>query len=534
MIDCFFVGINTISISKQRRMAELIHGKESHEYRDDLNYRFIKYNGKMYTQSQIFEHFYNEDKAAKSKYEFPVFEDTFNSATAYLSSYLVKRGFSIDYINSFNSGKEELKEKLLQNNIRAIAIPTTHYTTSYPITEIISYIKKYNKTAKIILGGPYILNQVRALSEDALERLFNSIGADVYVYSSEGEYTLSMVLDAIKSNGSLENISNVFYKEDKKFILHSQCQEENNLNDNTIDWSLFADKIGKYVSVRTSVSCPFSCGFCTYGGRGNEQKYRYSSIEALEKELDALHALGKVEGIFFSDNTFNVPVKRFKEILRLIIRKKYNFKWQTHFRCQFIDKEIAEMLEESGCVQAFCGLESGSQMILNNMNKKATVEKCKEGIALLNEHNVMTIASFFIGYPGETYETAKESFDFIEDVKPTFYQMRLWWYALNAPIYLDKEKYKLTGSGFNWSHETMNSDYAHNIVDEFYMNIRNSIHIGDTQNVFDMAVKGISQEKIKNFVSMFNECVKERLSNTSSEESSPELIKMLSSAAKCE
>lgn len=534
-VDCFFVGINTISIAKQRHMARLVHGKNSHDYRDDTYYRFVKYNGKMYSQAQIFELFHNDDKDIASSYEFPVFEDTFNSTIGYLGSYLSRKGFTIDYINSFNSMKDRLAEKLDKKVIRTIAIPTTHYATSYPIAEIVSFVRKHDASVKVIVGGPYIANQVRALESDALDRLFNSIGADIYVYNDEGENALSEVLKAIKNNLPLDSISNIYIKKDKKFVIKEYYPENNDLDKNDIDWSLFSNNMEKYASVRTSVSCPFSCGFCAYGGRAANQKHRYSSLETIEKELDSLYSTGKVQGIFFSDNTLNVPIPRFKEFLRLLIRKKYGFKWQTHMRCQFIDKETAELLEESGCIQAFCGLESGSQKILDNINKNATVEKCKEGLTLLQEHNIMTVASFFIGYPGETYETAMETYRFIEEAAPTFYQMRLWWYSHSAPIYEQREKYKLEGRGFDWCHETMNSDYAHELVDQFHLNIKNSVHIGDTQNIFDMASSGISVNKVRNFVSAFNDCVKERIRNRDLEDrdSSEELIEKLKIAAKC-
>ncbi|AJQ26601.1 B12-binding domain-containing radical SAM protein [Pelosinus fermentans] len=530
-IDCYFVGINTVSIAKQRNFAKIIHGENSHEYRDDSNFRFVKCNNKLYTQSQIFELFYNDEKVSNS-YELSVFEETFNSAIAYLGTYLTKRGLSIEYINSFNSEKEELASKLVGANIHAVAIPTTHYTTAFPITEIVSFIKKYDAKVKIIVGGPFITNQVRSLNGDALQRLFYSIGADIYVYNSEGEYALNETVKAIKDSLPLDSISNIYYKKNNKFVINDYYPEENDLDNNSTDWNLFANRLGKYVSVRSAMSCPFSCGFCTYGGRGFKEKYRYSSIETLEKELDDLKNSGKVSGIFFSDNTFNVPLKRFKDILRLMIRKRYNFKWQTHIRCQFIDEETAALLQESGCVQVFCGLESGSQKILNNMNKRATLEECKKGIELLNKYNIMSVASFFIGYPGESDETAMETFKFIEETKPTFFQIRLWWYAQNAPIFNQKEKYNLTGSGFNWCHETMNADYAHELVDKFYLTIKNSTHLGDTQNIFDMKNRGISVNNIKGFVDAFNNCVKERLGNPSVEETSCELLDKLRIAAK--
>ena len=100
-----------------------------------------------------------------------------------------------------------------------------------------------------------------------------------------------------------------------------------------------------------------------------------ASLETIEKELDSLKRLGYIKNLVFIDDTFNVPLPRFKDICRLMIEKDYQFNWFSYFRCSNSDEEAIELLAKSGCKGVFLGIESGSPTILKNMNKAATTEK---------------------------------------------------------------------------------------------------------------------------------------------------------------
>ncbi len=81
----------------------------------------------------------------------------------------------------------------------------------------------------------------------------------------------------------------------------------------------------------------------------------------------------------FIDDTFNVPLPRFKDLGRLMIQEQYNFNWFSYFRCSNSDEEAFDLMAKSGCKGVFLGIESGSPSILKNMNKAATIERYAEG-----------------------------------------------------------------------------------------------------------------------------------------------------------
>ena len=93
-----------------------------------------------------------------------------------------------------------------------------------------------------------------------------------------------------------------------------------------------------------------------------------------------MYALGNIQNVVFIDDTFNVPLPRFKDICRLMIRKNYRFNWFSYFRCSNSDEEAIDLMARSGCKGVFLGIESGSPHILQAMNKAATIEKYADGI----------------------------------------------------------------------------------------------------------------------------------------------------------
>lgn len=530
MIDCLLIGHNEMSFESYEKKVRQM-GVTSGAYRD-LNLNYIKINNKLYTAGDTFNEFCYGDKALDNSMDSFSLGNLFSLTIAYLGSFLYKSGFNFDFVNSFQDQKAELADKLQNDNILAIAIPTTLYVTSFPILEIISFIKQYNDTAKIIIGGPFVATQLRTIQDESLkEYFFKTFDGDVYINSSQGEIALAKTIHALKNDLPLDSIDNITFKANNKYITNKIVPENNILEENPIDWSLFQGRIGKYAAIRTSTSCPFSCAFCGFPQHAG--KYQTSSIEHIERELNAIQNLGTITSVNIIDDTLNVPPERFKEMLRMIIRNKYDFNWNCNFRCQFADEEMVSLMKESRCQGALLGIESGSDTILKNMNKAATADKYKNGLSLLNKYDIITYGSFIIGFPGETEDTVYETVKFIEEYQPTFFRTQSWYCEPITPIYKQKEKYNISGSQFTWSHSTMNSQNACDIVDRLFMTIQNSTWVPqynfEFYSLFNFLNRGMSVKQIKRFFDGFNGGIKERLINPNQKEVSPAIIKKLKS-----
>ncbi|MBN2532020.1 MAG: radical SAM protein [Spirochaetales bacterium] len=519
-MDCLFIGYNEIKLKSVKPLLKLFEGLKLPEILNFLpfnselymmykfiQYSWIRYNNEPFSIHDIVEKHYNGNGGmAKEK------GSIFSSTIAYLGTYLNRRGFTYDYVNSFNKEKEKLSEKLKNEDILTVAITTTFYEDAAPIKEIVDFIKKHNSKVKIIAGGPFILKKIQALPEKSLKKFLNTINADFYVVNIQGETALTEILTALKGNSPYNRIKNIIYKDHNEYKRNEFQPEKNTLEENTVDWSLYSSHISPVTIVRTCISCPFSCAFCDYHTIAG--KYQTISVQAVEKELDLIYSMGKVKHLLFTDDTFNFPVKRFKEILKLMIRKKYNFKWISFLRCQFLDQETTELMKESGCYGVLLGTESANQKILDNMNKKATVEGYIKGLELLNKYGIENCCSFIIGFPGETEETAQDTIRFIETYRPTYYRLNPWICLTSSPIFEQKDKYKIKGNSLVWSHATMDSKTAMKIIDKAFLSIQNSIYLP----VFDFDSLllynwGMNAKQIKDILIAFNSGVKERLIN---------------------
>lgn len=509
-IDCLLIGHNEMDFAEYEAGVRKM-GTHTGGFRDlDLN--FIRYRGRPTTAGEIFNLFSRDRDGNGMEPLTP--GETFSGTIAYLGTYLNRRGYSFHYINSFRDNKDELTEKLKSFTYRTIAITTTLYVSVFPITEIVDFINERRRGAKIVLGGPFIYTQYRTQNATYLDYLFNTvIGADYYVINPQGEAALVEILRHLKNGIPLPQIDNVYNKSTAEDQFPDVSRENNILAENMVDWELFSGGVGTYANLRTAVSCPFSCTFCSFPRHAG--KYQTAGVEEIEKELISLDKIGTVKSVQFIDDTFNVPVKRFKEILRMMIRNKFGFKWYSHFRCQFADAEMIELMKESGCEGVFLGIESGNDGILKNMNKAVNVEKYLDGIDLLKKNEILSYGSFIIGFPGETGETAGDTLRFIQESGLDFYHAQLWYCEPITPIWNDREKYLLKGNGFEWSHRTMDSRGASDWVDKIFMSVEDPTWIPlnnfEFDAVFRLLHRGLNLHKIKRFIRSFNNGVRDKI-----------------------
>lgn len=527
MIDCFFIGHNEMSfVEHEKSVREM--GINSGAYRE-LDKNFLRYDNTPYHFSEIFNIFGCNGSDSTGSMKPLTMGDTFSSAIAYLGTYLHRRKLSFDYVNAFQDEKEILAEKLVKNNMLTIAVITTMYVSVFPILEVVGFVKKYNNTAKIILGGPFITNQVRSLDQADLESLFKLIGVDIYVNSSQGEAALVKIIRALKNNASLEGIDNIYYNVNGGFRAAPVSRENNRLSENMVEWDLFSHRVGANINIRTSISCPFSCKFC--GFPENAGPYQTVGVEAIEGELSQVNRIDAVCSVQFIDDTFNVPVKRFKEILRMMIKNNYKFKWHSYFRCQFADREMIELMKESGCEGVFLGIESGSDNMLKLINKDSNVDQYLKGIELLKTNGILTYGSFFIGFPGETPETMQETVQFIKNCGIDFYHVQLWYCDTIAPIWKERAKYNLQGSHLEWTHATMDTKEASDLIDEIFLHIDEPVWVPqynfECDGLFRLLHRGLTPDQVKNFIKAFNKGIREKLIAPSRENPGYEVIKEL-------
>ena len=113
-----------------------------------------------------------------------------------------------------------------------------------------------------------------------------------------------------------------------------------------------------------------------------------------------------------------------------MIKEKLNMKWKCEARTDNLDNEIAELLNEAGCVRVKLGFESGSDKILKQVKKLETREEMLHGARLLKDNKVSFSGYFMTGFPGETDEDLQQTIDFAKEVRANYYSL-----SVLAPYY---------------------------------------------------------------------------------------------------
>lgn len=157
----------------------------------------------------------------------------------------------------------------------------------------------------------------------------------------------------------------------------------------------------------TSRGCPYNCYFCTK----RHGKVRFHSTEYVLKELRHIRDCG-YGGVYFEDDIFTL-----RKDLPELAEETRRFAW----RCQIRPDENIQnigLLSRMGCSHVSIGLESGSQKILDIVNKKADVKRVRDLIRECRVHDIKIRLYMIVGLPSETHETVRETVEFLRDVEP--------------------------------------------------------------------------------------------------------------------
>ncbi len=180
-----------------------------------------------------------------------------------------------------------------------------------------------------------------------------------------------------------------------------------------------------YMTTWFSRGCPFKCNFCL-NNEMNQGVQFFRSPEIVIEEILELEDRYGVNFVFFGDENFLLDIIKAKELLNLLITKSINrrlrftFMTGTNTLAQIIekDREILPMIKEAGCEEIQYGVESGTQYMLNRMNKKASIENSYKVFESTYENGMSAAAMMVLGYEGENLNTLEETKKFIFSLKP--------------------------------------------------------------------------------------------------------------------
>lgn len=227
-------------------------------------------------------------------------------------------------------------------------------------------------------------------------------------------------------------------------------------------------------SIFTSRGCPYSCSFCS-GPLAFGRGVRFNSVPHVIEEIESLIRDYQIEGLYFADDMFSSRRDRAIAICDELIKRGINKQivFCVQLKVSAADAGLLLKLKEAGCIQVEYGFESGSQRILDLMNKGVKIEQNYQAAALTKKVGLRFLANIISGLPGETEADFNQTMEFLDMVKPDvigFYRLIL---LPGSKLYLDYMASHPQNKSSNWDdclQDDLNSNYTA-IADAKYYNL---------------------------------------------------------------
>jgi anaerobic magnesium-protoporphyrin IX monomethyl ester cyclase len=228
------------------------------------------------------------------------------------------------------------------------------------------------------------------------------------------------------------------------------------------------------MNMSTTRGCPFKCNWCAKPIYGN--RYNSRSPQNVVDELKFLKKNYQFDHIWFCDDIFGLKPAWINEFSELIEKENLQFKFKIQARVDLLLQENnIKALARAGCEVIWMGAESGSQKILDAMDKGTTVEQIYTSTGLLKKNGIKP--SFFIqfGYPGETKEDIENTICMINELLPHEIGISIS-YPLPGTVFYERVKKELHEKA-NWTDsDELKLMFKNRFSPEFYKHLHRYVH----------------------------------------------------------
>jgi len=267
-------------------------------------------------------------------------------------------------------------------------------------------------------------------SSDAADHYEKYLDRNVdFVIIGEGELTLKELINKLdKKENDFENLDGLAFRKDGKTIKSSQRQILKELDTlpmpawdliNIHDYKDIWLTHNKYFSlnIATTRGCPFKCNWCAKPIYGN--RYNVRSPQNVIDEIKFLQKSFGVNHFWMCDDIFGLKPGWVQEFNDLVKQNKLLFKYKIQSRVDLLlQEDTITALAQSGAETVWVGAESGSQKILDAMEKGTTIEEIHTAVELLKKNNIRVGFFLQFGYPGETKADINKTIEMVLNLMP--------------------------------------------------------------------------------------------------------------------
>ena len=345
----------------------------------------------------------------------------------YIASFLENKGHEVALIDRASMQKRHYDpDRRTQHLLRSFnpdLVGITATTPLFPDACHCADLVKRCRDVPVIIGGPHA-------SALAAETLGACEQFDM-VCRGEGEMTMA----DLAAGAPPEQVAGISWRLNGEVRHNPPRPRADNLDDlpmparHLMDMDLYlrpSFDVVRGIKLRathifTARGCPFRCTFCAGSsvyGRG----VKAHSIDRVLAEVEHLISRYRVNGLYFAEDMFLFHKKRAIEICTRFIESGIGKRvtWSAQLHVNATDEELMRMMKQAGCAQIEFGFESGSQHVLDLMQKASTVGQNYRAAEIARRVGIRFLANIIVGMPGETRDDFEQTTKFLADVRPDY------------------------------------------------------------------------------------------------------------------
>lgn len=357
----------------------------------------------------------------------------------------------------YNYRIEVVVKMILQENPDTILLGHSGSTSAQPIiNEITKWVREKNPKITIIIGGVFPTYHWKEILEDNPQ-------ID-YIVCGEGEEISLNLMATLENNTDLKEVKGLALREEGKPFRTVPADIIKNLDDYRVGWELMKDYNYTYwgkrkaVVIQFSRGCPYPCTYC--GQSLFWKKWRHRSAQSLADEMEMLHKEYGILVFNFADENPSSNPRAWREFLEALVAKNLKLILVGSIRADNIvrDAEILHLYKKAGFERFLLGIENYDEVVLEKIKKAGTISKDKEAIQLLRKHNILSMATYVVGFGEEKtrdfYNSLKQLLSYDPDQVQLLYVTPHKWTPYFEEV---KEKEIILTDQRKW-------DYKHQVI----------------------------------------------------------------------
>jgi radical SAM superfamily enzyme YgiQ (UPF0313 family) len=373
-------------------------------------------------------------------------------------------------------------------DVVGVSVLSCKYGPAVKVTQI---AKEISSEIITVWGGPHC-------SADGPNAVKDNECID-YAISHEGEIAFELFLQSLEEGKKPRDIPNLIYGSGEEIKVNPFGKYIDNLDELPFplrDIDVFQERYSgdSLSNVMASRGCPFQCTFCD-SGKVWGRKVRVRSAENIIQELRELNSRFGITKFNFVDDTFTFNSRNIIEFCSGLEESDLNIGWTCNTRMDALSDEVCKALRASGIICVSCGIESGSQRILDYIKKGLSKEQIRKGAHLLDKYKIDWHAFFMIGFPQETAEDIELTREFWKELKSSCITLSIFTPSPGNPLFDEIRQLGLLPENPEWSSFS-------------WQNLNNYFVANFSQEDFGKIVKDMFREVAKYNNSLPNICRK--------------------------